>query len=447
MPEIENIVIVSADSLREKDIKNMSDADLFLEDEMNRPGDYYANASWTVPAHASIFSGKLPSEHGTTTENMYFDDDNYLVNYFKSAGYNCSLVSENNLLTSGLGFSRAFNNSIETTRKSGEVWNDKSWRSHERFHERWIDFLTTSFVNRDFNSLSSFASTAIEKIGIYDFGEDYNPTHSIATLDRINCIVESEAKDFIFVNLMATHTDYTFNDRQKKEFLDGFGRQEILDITSTTDLHESLEEKGEGLNDNEIEILKNSYRASISYLDSLLRKLYRSLPENSLLVLVGDHGEVIGEHPYQDQKFVEHHFGTYEELVEVPFRYKFKGDIDKEIDFEVADHSSFVELIKNLMDDKESDFSYPVISEYYGKYSIASYFGEEYPDEFSELYERESFSVISEEFKLDIASDGVKLWERGDYEQEEVDNPEKVDELKSEIPFVLRTVLEDRDLI
>ena len=443
--KIENVVVISADSLREKDLKLSEEAFPFLQEEMERPGDYYSNASWTVPAHASIFSGKLVSEHGTNTQNMYFDSENKLEKYFNSKDFDTVLISENNLLTTGLGFSSDFDEAVEITRKKGKLWNEDSWRVEDRFSGRWSKFFWRTISTGDLESISSFSKTVLEKFDLKEYGEKYNPTYSNHTIEEILESVNGSGKKFVFSNLMPTHTDYTFKEEDKEEFLSDVDADKIREVTSVTDLHEVIEEKGE-LSKEDIDILENSYKASIRYLDRILRELYEKLPRNTLLLVIGDHGEVIGEHPFRDELFVEHHFGTFEELVEVPFRYKFKGDQSLNLDFEASDHSRFLNIIKTVFRDEGMEDGFPIFCEYYGKSSIASFFGESYPDEFSELYERESFSVISGEFKLDMASDGTKLWELGEYESEEVDNPEKIEEMNSKIPFVLRTILEEKNL-
>jgi arylsulfatase A-like enzyme len=60
------------------------------------------------------------------------------------------------------------------------------------------------------------------------------------------------------------------------------------------------------------------YRAELSYLDSQIRRLYDALEEMSvldetLLIVVGDHGENIGEHQLMD-----HQYCLYDTLLNVP---------------------------------------------------------------------------------------------------------------------------------
>lgn len=77
-----NIVLLVVDTWRKKDFVEDRSIAPFLS-EKSEEGlhleNYYANSPWTVPAHASLFSGQLPSEHRTTTENTYFREENKLT--------------------------------------------------------------------------------------------------------------------------------------------------------------------------------------------------------------------------------------------------------------------------------------------------------------------------------------------------------------------------------
>src|SRR6056297_2959867 len=46
-----------------------------------------APAPWTLPVHASLFTGRYPSEHGATQERPYLDDATTLAATLSAAGY------------------------------------------------------------------------------------------------------------------------------------------------------------------------------------------------------------------------------------------------------------------------------------------------------------------------------------------------------------------------
>ena len=81
------------------------------------------------------------------------------------------------------------------------------------------------------------------------------------------------------------------------------------------DVHEPYEPRPEwyvdpsGEEDSRIARLVAAYNSEISYLDQVLEDLYTSLDwqENTLLILVSDHGEAFGEHGQVGHQFSLHH--------------------------------------------------------------------------------------------------------------------------------------------
>jgi uncharacterized sulfatase len=75
----------------------------------------------------------------------------------------------------------------------------------------------------------------------------------------------------------------------------------------------------------ELQTLNEMYDAEIAYQDHLLHELFQTLDqpyhrENTLVILVGDHGEMLGEH-----LIMGHALGTYQELIQVPLIIRYPG--------------------------------------------------------------------------------------------------------------------------
>jgi uncharacterized sulfatase len=75
----------------------------------------------------------------------------------------------------------------------------------------------------------------------------------------------------------------------------------------------------------ESETLNQMYDAEIAYQDHLLHELFQTLDqpyhrENTMVVLVGDHGEMLGEH-----LIMGHALGNYQELIHVPLIIRYPG--------------------------------------------------------------------------------------------------------------------------
>jgi arylsulfatase A-like enzyme len=70
------------------------------------------------------------------------------------------------------------------------------------------------------------------------------------------------------------------------------------------------------------------YDAEVAYQDQLLAELFAQLDqpelrENTLVIMVGDHGEMLGEH-----NLMGHGLGLYQELIHVPLLIRFPGQKD-----------------------------------------------------------------------------------------------------------------------
>jgi arylsulfatase A-like enzyme len=127
---MKNIVLLVVDTLRAKDIRGDEAVAPFLSSMMEE-GDnienYYATAPWTAPSHASIFTGLMPSEHGTTSKDPTFESKNNLVYLLKEKGYYTKAISDNYLVSSSLGFSEEFDEFQEfgIENKPGKIYGRK----------------------------------------------------------------------------------------------------------------------------------------------------------------------------------------------------------------------------------------------------------------------------------------------------------------------------------
>jgi len=75
-----------------------------------------SNAPWTLPTHASLFTGLYPDTHGVSWGHYELDDSwPVLSELLKDRGYDTFAISNNVLLSSENGFARGYDSFIETT--------------------------------------------------------------------------------------------------------------------------------------------------------------------------------------------------------------------------------------------------------------------------------------------------------------------------------------------
>jgi hypothetical protein len=92
-------------------------------DALAREGALFLDATspstWSLPSHASLFTGRYPSSHRAHAEHRYLDD-RYptLAQVLASNGYETFCITANAWISDGLGLTRGF------------AWQDESLRAH-----------------------------------------------------------------------------------------------------------------------------------------------------------------------------------------------------------------------------------------------------------------------------------------------------------------------------
>lgn len=407
----QNVVLIVADTLRAKNLPSYGGDDSTTEflKEQQSVDRYYSNSPWTVPAHATLFSGSLPSEHGTTTQDTYFESRNDLVKAFNENGYTTVGITENPLISEDLGFGSEFDyfGSAAGFSMDSKSWS-RIWKKDGEYKgriEKYADFLRLLAKNRDFrsvNSLKNYLDPA--------FSEDYNPTKSRLTVEKALRALQKQERTFLFANLMPVHAPYTFDEKEKIIFFDDVDDERISRVTGFDTLADYLEID---MSDSELFLdRERAYNASIRYLDSLIEGFYNRAPDDTVFVVVGDHGELIGEYEKEGVRLVDHHFGTFKELVEVPlYIFSKSEDLEFKVEKGVHDHIGLHEFLLQILEDGLVLSSKEIVrSEYFGKSGFNRQFGQPIPQEFEDLFDRKSFSMINREYKYDLASEGRYLW-------------------------------------
>ena len=123
-----NVILLVLDTLRKDSIypynQNLNTPTIkkLIEDSVVFP-NAVSPASWTLPAHGSIFTGKYPSKSGIHENLNDIADFSYLMDsyegktmseFFSQNGYNTYSYSQNNLIGGDTGYSRGFHINIHT---------------------------------------------------------------------------------------------------------------------------------------------------------------------------------------------------------------------------------------------------------------------------------------------------------------------------------------------
>ncbi|MBW1855592.1 MAG: sulfatase [Deltaproteobacteria bacterium] len=271
-----------------------------------------ATSSWTLPSHASLFTGLYPSEHGMHTKldskNKWFwgfpplsEKLVTLAEIFKDNRYSTgAVVANNDVLHPGLKFNQGFSH-YNCVRSVGSVY--RFYPFHPIVH--LFCHLTNIFPKYIF---------------VYRTADDITK-ESFRMLDKL-----SSGPFFLFINYMDAHDPY-----QPPRPFDGY----FLD-TSFPQLYRlqkhflyftgNLNQKSWN------SYLLSQYDGEIAYLDAQLGKLFARLKQkdmydSSLIIITSDHGEL-----FDENGFSSHKTPMYEGVIKVPLiiKFPFKRKVGRE---------------------------------------------------------------------------------------------------------------------
>jgi len=236
----------------------------------------FSTSPWTLPSHASLFSGLYPSQHGTHVGEggtLHFTSPSF-VEDLSRFGYATVAFSANPIVCPLLGFNRGFKEFYEIT-----------WR-------RWIP----SKLNDPVSGLKRILRMGFRWL-YYRTISGLFPLFAYRSAEKINQHIKTwftnaEEPFFIFINYM--------------------------------DVHDYHSTHSQGLIDRMRQKLKNPnpsqrYRYSLNYLDNMLGDLIKLLESHGLiertaLIITSDHGEMLGEY-----NLLGHKVGfPYNTLLHVP---------------------------------------------------------------------------------------------------------------------------------
>jgi arylsulfatase A-like enzyme len=253
-----------------------------------------ASSSWTLPTHASLFTGLYPSSHGAYS--VFFPlgaEYPTLAEILARSGYYALSVYANPLLGNATGLDRGFDRALG-------VGNRQK---------------TSLTIERLYRKISGRGSTSGEILDI--------------SLRWIAHCRKFKIPYFIFLNILEAHAPY----RPKEPYFREFCRDISLEkvqwslIREATAPMRSRQERLSSLarfQDADLAVLSRLYDSNIRFVDQQIKTWADKLKEDeeldrSLLVITSDHGEFLGEHAQ-----LEHRTGQlYNPVLQIPLIFYF----------------------------------------------------------------------------------------------------------------------------
>jgi len=268
---------------------------------------------WTLPAHASIFTGERTSDHGTHAGTKAFDPSGRPVaEHLQQNGYRTVGISGNIWISPEFGFDRGFEHL--------SMKYDRFWSGADLTPVSEAETLSGKF--RSFREAVDWRTVvATLANGLYSkwYADRYDKgaaNTTRRTREWFRRHSEDRSPFFYFINYLEPHLPYEPPEEFTDPFLpQGVGYEDAREVEQDAwgyiagDVEYSEEE---------FELLRSLYRGELSYVDRQIGKLLAELDEQGLrdettIIVVGDHGENIGDHGLMD-----HQYCLYQTLVHVP---------------------------------------------------------------------------------------------------------------------------------
>lgn len=307
-------------------------------DDFARQATVFDNAiaagQWTIPSHAAMFTGEYPTTHQALQVHDTLDGRfDTLAKLLKMNGYQTTGFCNNPLLgvlNNGLkrGFETFYNycGAVPSVPKSSNRLPrpiDQFWEFYTQQLRKLSYPLQNAFAHSDFLFRLSMHPWFVP---VWSTLANFkgNTANSIRDVNQFLETRRNAARpQFVFLNLMETHTPYGPPDTFIQKFAPYFKEsREARNVIRRYNLEAyrwllPLEEPMAEVASN---VLSDMYDAEVNYQDHLLGPLLERLSrlDNTLVIIVADHGEGIGEH-----NFMGHSFVAYQELVHVPLIVKF----------------------------------------------------------------------------------------------------------------------------
>jgi arylsulfatase A-like enzyme len=307
-----NVLVVVLDTVRARDTIPTADSPMAeLAALADRGAEYahaFSTAPWTVPSHGSLFTGTYPSRHGATGRSPALSGSlPTLAEAFRAGGYETVGVSNNTWVTGEFGFGRGF----------------------ERFHRGWEPIR----FDGDDGGLRRLAHppTALRAVcdrlpggsrverAVEALAGDRLATGGAA---RTTSFVErwldrrGDRPFFCFLNYIDAHIAYDPSRRHAERFLPADASYE--EALAVRQEPRAFDVGRYSLSEREFTLLRALYRGELAALDEHIGRLRAALVaagewEETVLVVVGDHGENVGDHG-----FLGHQYDLHDTLLHVP---------------------------------------------------------------------------------------------------------------------------------
>ncbi len=321
----------------------------------------YAPSHWTLPTHASLFTGFPPREHGAHPPSMKLREDvPTIAEIFRDHGYSTACVTCNPVISDLFGLTRGFD----------FVWQTRSHKT------RWL-------LNRARNFLARQKAGSSGPIGVLSqLGESFlalvvsSPLLDNGAKEALRIVRQTTRNfprpTFLFVNLMETHGPY----QGRGKYASWRHRlQHANELLWYDTVRNGIMGGRVPLSPEMREWIKGIYWEGAKYADRTLEEIVRHLSrelDRGYLIVLSDHGHLLGE-----KGGIDHPTGLSERLIRVPVLVRPPGGTEGRRIEELLDITWLFRLLEFVASGREDAFDSwlewvrhqgPIVSEARGSY-------------------------------------------------------------------------------
>jgi len=373
----------------------------------------YTTAPWTLPAHASIFTGMYPAKHGATINSDFTE---YLLARYgtalKGVSAHAQKVSQNTLsLLSKENVTLAEILSANGYTTGGIIGGPAcsslfglgqgfAFYDNTLYDPDYdVDYFTLSKIMNGYIPLMD----CMARYGIEVKGKTASQVNDVA----FNWLMKNYKQPFfLFLNYFDPHTPY-FPPIPFNNLFTGGNKNLIKNISNhkgergfingQDHLISAVVSGKHRLSKIERDVLLSQYDGEIRYLDYHIHRLFQTLRrlnvyDNTMIIITSDHGESFGSHD-----LMMHGLSLYQGELKIPLIIKYPSSQPTGV---IEDPVSLVDILPTVVaslgfsipEDVQGEVlpggKHPIIAEYYNNWVNIKRYGNHFNRDLKAVYDR-----------------------------------------------------------
>ncbi len=338
-----NIIIIVLDEIRAKNLslygyhKEFDKNIKKIASESIVFNQYISDSNGSYPSATSLFTGKYAANHGIVNTFPYTPKEQidklrqtkfWLPLYLQKHGYDTYLIS---LIRAW--FKKGFN----------YIQSDKQKDSYRRINDN-------ALIKKAIKLFPDWFYILLKRLTKRDQKSDFPAPGETLNL-AIEKIKTAKKPFFMFIHIEDAH--YPWATTKTPKLKNSLSRREIIRRIKSKEQKKYVQRRMFNTNAESFEEVEAKYNKSIELVDNDLARLHSFLKkeklwDNTILILLGDHGLSISEHQIHI-----HHAGLYDETTHVPLIMHIPGMKHKVID-ELVQNVDIAPTLLDILKEKRS---------------------------------------------------------------------------------------------